>query len=189
MSANSGTSRTRNRSTFPWRSASWIRNGRELPCTLVGETATGPTNRILEVTTAEKIFVFTGLSEEPIPALLRTFSAPVRLSYPYRHDDLVLLMAHEKDPFCRWEAGQQLAVQLILGLVADLQSGRDLQLDPGFVSAFRASLTSGEKDRAFLAEALTLPSEAYLAETDGSGRPDRHPPGSPVRPPGARRSS
>ena len=73
-------------------------------------------------------------------------------------------MAHEKDPFCRWEAGQQLAVQLILGLVADLQSGRDLQLDPGFVTAFRASLTSGEKDRAFLAEALTLPSESYLAE-------------------------
>jgi aminopeptidase N len=140
------------------------RNGRELPCTLADETATGPTNRVLEVTTAEKIFVFTGLSEEPIPALLRTFSAPVRLSYPYRHDDLVLLMAHEKDPFCRWEAGQQLAVQLILGLVADLQSGRDLQLDPGFVTAFRASLTSGEKDRAFLAEALTLPSESYLAE-------------------------
>ena len=140
------------------------RNGRELPCTLVGETASGPTNRVLEVTTAEKIFAFTGLSEEPIPALLRTFSAPVRLSYPYRHDDLVLLMAHEKDPFCRWEAGQQLAVQLILGLVADLQSGRDLQLNSGFVTAFRASLTSGEKDRAFLAEALTLPSESYLAE-------------------------
>ena len=138
--------------------------GRELSCTLVGETAAGPTNRILEVTTAEKIFVFTGLSEKPIPVLLRSFSAPVRLFYPYRHNDLVLLMAHEKDPFCRWEAGQQLAVQLILGLVADLQSGRNLQLDPGFVSAFRASLTSGEKDRAFLAEALTLPSEAYLAE-------------------------
>jgi aminopeptidase N len=49
-------------------------------------------------------------------------------------------------------------------LVTDLQAGRELRLDPGFVDAFRATLTSGETDRAFLAEALTLPSESYLAE-------------------------
>ena len=73
-------------------------------------------------------------------------------------------MAHEPDPFCRWEAGQQLAVQLLLNLVADWEGGRELSLDPGFVTAFRAILTSGERDRAFLAEALTLPTETYLAE-------------------------
>jgi aminopeptidase N len=140
------------------------RNGRERPCSLVGEKGQGPTTRILEITSSEETFMFTGLTEEPLPALLRTFSAPVRLSYPYSHDNLVLLMAHEKDPFCRWEAGQQLAVQLILGLVADLQAGRELRLDPGFVAAFRATLTGGGSDRAFLAEALTLPSESYLAE-------------------------
>ncbi|TLN02465.1 aminopeptidase N [bacterium] len=139
-------------------------NGREVPCTLAGETTNGPLTRVLEITKAEEAYVFTGLSEKPVPALLRTFSAPVQLSYPFCHDDLVLLMAHEKDPFCRWEAGQQLAVQLILGLVEDLQAERELRLDPGFVAAFRATLTSGETDRAFLAEALTLPSESYLAE-------------------------
>jgi len=141
------------------------RQGRELPCTLAGEAASGPATRILEIRDTDEAFVFTGLSSEPVPALLRGFSAPVRLSYPWSHDDLVLLMAHEKDPFCRWEAGQQLASQLILGLVADLQAGRELRLDPGFVAAFRETLTSGERDRAFLAEALTLPSEAYLAES------------------------
>ena len=140
------------------------KDGRELPCTLTGETADGPLTRVLEITKAEEVYVFTGLSEKPVPALLRTFSAPVQLSYPFRHDDLVLLMAHEQDPFSRWEAGQQLAVQLILGLVEDLQAERELRLDPGFVAAFRATLTSGETDRAFLAEALTLPSESYLAE-------------------------
>jgi aminopeptidase N len=140
------------------------RDGRKLPCTLTGETTPGATNRILEITQAEETFTFTGLAEEPVPALLRSFSAPVRLSYPWSHEDLVLLMAHEQDPFCRWEAGQQLAVQLLLGLVADLQAGRELRLDPGFVAAFRATLTGGNGDRAFLAEALTLPSEAYLAE-------------------------
>jgi aminopeptidase N len=140
------------------------RQGTELPCALAGENGEGPTTRILEIRRDKETFVFTGLAAQPVPALLRGFSAPLRLSYPYRHDDLVLLMAHEKDPFCRWEAGQQLAVRLILDMVEDLQSGRAPRLDPGFVAAFRATLTSGERDRAFLAEALTLPSEAYLAE-------------------------
>jgi aminopeptidase N len=140
------------------------REGRELPCTLAGEKGDGPTTRILEIRDIEESFIFTGLSAQPAPALLRTFSAPVRLSYPYDHDDLVLLMAHEKDPFCRWEAGQQLAVRILLELVADLQAGRVPRLDPGFVDAFRSTLTGGERDTSFLAEALTLPSEAYLAE-------------------------
>ncbi len=99
-----------------------------------------------------------------MPALLRGFSAPVKLDYPYSHDELVLLMAHETDPFCRWEAGQQLASQVILGLVADQQAGRELRPDQDFVAAYRATLTGGERDRAFLAEALILPSEKYLAE-------------------------
>ncbi|MDD2319078.1 MAG: aminopeptidase N [Geobacteraceae bacterium] len=139
-------------------------NGAELPCSLAGETTPGATNHILEITQAEQTFTFTGLAEEPVPALLRSFSAPVRLSFPWNQEDLVLLMAQEQDPFCRWEAGQQLAGQLLLGLVADLQAEHEPQLDPGFVAAFRATLTSGDNDRAFLAEALTLPSEAYLAE-------------------------
>ena len=113
---------------------------------------------------AEQTFHFSGLKREPVPALLRSFSAPVKLDYPYRHDDHVLLMAHETDPFCRWEAGQQLASQVILGLVADQQAGRELRPDQAFVAAYRATLTGGELDRAFLAEALTLPSEKYLAE-------------------------
>lgn len=140
------------------------RGGRELPCTLKGENAAGPTSRILELRTEEETFIFSGLDSEPVPALLRGFSAPVVLDYPYSHDDLVLLMAHERDPFCRWEAGQRLAIQLLLGLVEDLKAGRPLQLDAGFVAAFRSILAGEEKDRAFLAEALTLPSEAYLAE-------------------------
>ncbi len=148
------------------------RDGRELPCKLAGETAPGPATRILEIRNAEETFVFTGLPSEPVPALLRGFSGPVRLSYPWSREDLVLLMAHEKDPFCRWEAGQQLAIQLMLGLVADLQAGRELRLDPGFVAAFRETLASGEHDKDFLAEALTLPSEAYLSDLMSVADPD-----------------
>jgi len=148
------------------------REGRDLSCTLAGETTPGPGSRVLELREAKASFRFAGLSTEPVPALLRGFSAPVRLGYPYRHDDLVLLMAHERDPFCRWEAGQQLALQLILGLVTDLREGREPRLDPGFTAAYRSVLTGGERDRAFLAEALTLPSEAYIAEQMEVADPD-----------------
>ncbi len=147
-------------------------NGWEFPVTLAGEETPGPTTRVVELRNATETFRFTGLPAAPVPALLRGFSAPVKLSYPYGHDDLVLLMASEPDPFCRWEAGQTLAVQLMLGLVAEWQAGRELRLDPGFVAAFRAVLTGGGGDRAFLAEALTLPTEAYLAEQMSVADPD-----------------
>jgi aminopeptidase N len=139
-------------------------NGAELPLTLAGETPRQQTSRILHLHAEVETFCFTGISEEPVPALLRGFSAPVKLDYPYRHDQLALLMAHESDPFCRWEAGQQMAIQLILGLVADVQNGAELLLDAAFADAFRVTLTSSHPDRAFLAETLTLPTEKYLAE-------------------------
>lgn len=148
------------------------RDGQQMPVTLAGEEESGPTSRLLELSAEEQSFVCTGLVSEPVPALLRNFSAPVHLSYPYRHDDLVLLMAHEPDPFCRWEAGQQLAVNLLLSLVADWQAGRELRLDPGFLEAFRAVLTANLADRAFQAETLTLPAESYLAELMPVSDPD-----------------
>ncbi len=147
-------------------------DGRELPVTLAGEGKPGPTTRVVELRNAAETFRFTGLVNAPVPALLRGFSAPVKLSYPYRHDDFVLLMSTEPDPFCRWEAGQTLAVQIMLALVADRQGGRELRLDPGFIAAFRAVLASGAGDRAFLAEALTLPTDAYLAEQMAVADPD-----------------
>ncbi|GLI36510.1 aminopeptidase N [Geobacter hydrogenophilus] len=139
-------------------------SGQELPVTLAGESHPGPTSRVLEIKEAEERFTFSGIDAAPVPALLRGFSAPVKLSYPYRHDDLVFLMAHESDPFCRWEAGQRLAVALLLRLADDYRAGRHLTCDPGFVAAFRAILESDHPDKAFLAEALTLPDEDYLAE-------------------------
>jgi aminopeptidase N len=139
-------------------------DGAELPLTLDGESTGISTSRILHLRAAEETFCFTGIDSEPVPALLRGFSAPVKLDYPYRHDQLALLMAHETDPFCRWEAGQRMAVQLILGLVDDVKNGAELVLDDAFADAFRVTLTSGHQDRAFLAETLTLPTEKYLAE-------------------------
>ena len=139
-------------------------NGEQLPLTLADESPRGETSRIIHLREAEESFCFTGLDQEPTPALLRGFTAPVKLDYPYSHEQLALLTAHEPDPFCRWEAGQQMAAQVILRLAANWRQGDALTLDPAFAAAFRSTLTSGHPDRAFLAETLTLPSEKYLAE-------------------------
>lgn len=139
-------------------------NGEQLPLTLAGEAAGTAATRTLHLHQEEESFCFVGLCDEPVPALLRGFSAPVKLDYPYRHEQLALLMAHEPDPFCRWEAGQRMASQVVLGLVVAIQKGEKLVLDPAFTAAFRATLTSGHQDHAFLAETLTLPSEKYIAE-------------------------
>jgi len=140
------------------------RNGAQLPVTFVGEQEPGPTTRVLLLQTEEELFRFSGLSAAPVPALLRNFSAPVKLDYPYSKDDYAVLMAHEPDPFCRWEAGQSLTAQLLLKLVEDLQNQRELAIDPDLVNAFKTLLTSNILDRAFLAETLTPPSEKYLGE-------------------------
>jgi len=139
-------------------------SGNQLPVTLAGETPPGPATRTLQLLREEELFRCIGVTSPPVPALLRTYSAPVKLDYPYSHDERVILMSHDPDPFCRWEAGQTLAAELILGLSRDYRKGRECAVDPAFISAFRNILTSGLPDRAYLAEALTLPSEKYLAE-------------------------
>jgi aminopeptidase N len=113
----------------------------------------GSTERILPVKRAEETFTF-DVPEPPVPSLLRGFSAPVILNYPYGEADLVQLMAHDDDPFNRWEAGQRLAADIILK-----RSGEPSQ---AFLEAARRVLA--EKDHAFAADALSLPSEAFLAE-------------------------
>jgi aminopeptidase N len=140
------------------------RDGRQMPITLVGESSQGPCSRVLQLRSVEETFRFQGLTDEPVPALLRNFSAPVKLDYPYRHEELALLMAHESDPFCRWEAGQRMATQIILDLIVARQEGKEFSLDPEFAEAFRITLTSRHPDRAFQALTLYLPSEKYIAE-------------------------
>ena len=139
-------------------------DGCHLPLTLNGESETGATTRVLPLHETEQSFCLCGLTEQPVPALLRGYSAPVRLEYPYRTEELAVLMAHEPDPFCRWEASQCMASQTVLGVMAARHQGEALVLDACFADAFRKSLTSGLDDPAFLAEMLTLPSEKYLAE-------------------------
>ncbi len=139
-------------------------DGRDLPLQLAGEAVAGESTRVLGVSETEKIFRFCNVPAAPVPSLLRGFSAPVRVDFAYTADQLAFLLAHDSDPFNRWEAGQRLATQLLLAMVAELQAGQPPQVAKSFVAAFRTALTDTTADPALLALALTLPGEIELAE-------------------------
>jgi aminopeptidase N len=138
--------------------------GHELPLQLVGEDTAGERSRVLQITEAEQAFTFVNLAEKPLPSLLRGFSAPIKLSFPYSRDQLMFLMQHDSDGFNRWEAGQQLSVQVLQELIGQHQRGESLVLDKRLVEACRTLLADDSLDQAMVAEMLSLPGEAYLTE-------------------------
>ncbi|GLX14226.1 aminopeptidase N [Pseudomonas straminea] len=138
--------------------------GNDLPLRLQGEAAAVGGNRVLSVTEAQQSFTFVDVAEKPLPSLLRGFSAPVKLSFAYDRDQLMFLMQHDSDGFNRWEAGQQLSVQVLQELIGQYQRGEALVLDQRLVSALRTLLQDDTLDQAMVAEMLSLPGEAYLTE-------------------------
>ncbi len=142
--------------------------GLELPLHLAGETYARGTSTTLLASGSDNTFVFQHVPTRPVPSLLRGFSAPVILDYEYSDAELALLLEHDSDDFNRWEAGQRLFLRILLDLSRKAAAGETLSLPANAVSAFRQVLTDRKLDAAFKAEALTLPTEAYLFEQMGA---------------------
>jgi aminopeptidase N len=117
--------------------------------------------QLLVLDTAQHTWVFEGLTEAPVPSLLRGFSAPVRLDDGLSDADRLVLLAHDRDPFTRWEGGQKLMLDRLLAAVT---SGRAPVLDDALAGALRHTLHDATLDPAFKALVLTVPSELYIAE-------------------------
>ncbi|MGF6954756.1 aminopeptidase N [Paraburkholderia youngii] len=148
------------------------KDGRDLPLQLDGEAkASESTTRVLEFAQTEQTFTFVNVGQEPLPSLLRNFSAPVIVEYDYTAEQLAFLLAHDSDPFNRWEAGQRLATRELLALAGRAATGAALQFDDSVVAAFARVLTDETLSPAFRELALMLPSEAYLAEQMAESNP------------------
>ncbi len=141
-------------------------DGRDLPLRLAGEQTSDavPTTRVLDLKAAKERFVFEDVPSQPVPSLLRGFSAPVRLTFDYSDEDLEFLLANEGDDFNRWEAGQRLACRVILELVDRRKRGESMVMHAGFAEAMRLVLIDDAVDPELRAQVLALPSEAYLGE-------------------------
>jgi len=138
--------------------------GQDLPLQLDDGGPAVAGTRTLVLTEAAQRFTFTGIDAEPVPSILRGFSAPVVLDFDYGDAQLLALLAHDSDPFNRWEAGQRLALRAALAAIEGVPAPGTPVLGEAFVEAMRQVLRHPALDAAFKELVLTLPSETYIAE-------------------------
>ncbi len=145
--------------------------GNALPLQLDGEATAGSTERTVVLTEESLTLGFVNVTSQPVPSLLRGFSAPVVLDHDYSDTELLTLLAHDGDAFNRWEAGQRLMLRIAINEIADstITEGANGQIDQNLlpdalVQAMRAVLRHPQLDAAFKELVLTLPSESYIAE-------------------------
>lgn len=123
---------------------------------------------VLQFTQSKQTFEFVGVDSQPIPSILREFSAPVKLQYEYSLGELEFLAQHDTDSFNRWESAQRLAVVDLMHNVSRLQNGETYVLGEAYSSVFSRLLnevkTNQAKDLALQAYALNLPDMSYLIE-------------------------
>ncbi len=132
------------------------------------------TDGLLVLREAETRFLFTGVRERPVLSLNRAFSAPVRLATDHTDADLAFVAAHDADPFNRWQAIQTLAMALLMGDTEALWNGTPSGDRSPLGDAIAATLTDPTLEPAFVAQALSLPSEADIAREIGTDvDPDR----------------
>ena len=139
-------------------------NGSPLATQLVGTDTGSASHHMLELREARQNFTFESLSQKPRASLLRGFSAPVKIDIERSNEELAFLFASDPDAFNRWDAGQTLSLNILLALVDDIQRGLPLQLDDAFINAFHTTLNQEALDPALISQALTLPSESYIAD-------------------------
>lgn len=132
-----------------------------LKTALLGERSGRPivAEHLVMLTDAEQEIVFEGLPERPVLSINRNFTAPVAMEGEKDPATLAFLSVHDDDPFARYEAIQQLMVETII----DAVSGRSVDYAP-VIEAVRRTLTDPGLDKAFIAEAVLLPSESFIGD-------------------------
>jgi aminopeptidase N len=111
---------------------------------------------------------FTDVPEPPVLSINRGFSAPIKLVANLTAADLQHLAAHDSDPFNRWQALQTFALRILIVNAKAIRGGKNTNSDNGLIDALAAILADKTLEPAFIAQALTPPSEADIAREIGS---------------------
>jgi len=125
--------------------------------------------QVFEITQAKQSFTVKGFDVKPTASILRDFSAPVTLDFAQDDATLAFLLAHDSDPFNKWEAGRSLAINLLTRMILT-----NAKPDAAFLQAMRTVALDDTLDPAYRALALSLPSEDALAQAivDAGHTPD-----------------
>ena len=129
---------------------------------LVGPDGSDMLSTMVELKDSEQTFKFDSIAAKPVLSINRGFSAPVILDVDLSDDDLAFLMGHDSDEFNRYEAGQMLGEKVLLGLINDQMSGKELKMNEAYAKAFGLLLLDSKVDPAFKALAISLPDEGML---------------------------
>jgi aminopeptidase N len=117
--------------------------------------ANNQAEQLLELTEPAQTWTFDRIDDRPVLSINRNFSAPIHIDFEQSEEDLLTLFSSDDDPFNRWEAGQKLAMQMILN---------NRLPDPALIKVYREILLDPKLDPSFKELALTLPAESYLYE-------------------------
>lgn len=128
--------------------------GQTIPLIINGESV----HNVLDIKQDKQTFVFENVVEQPVPSLLREFSAPVKLEYDYSDAELIFLMKHATNDFARWDASQMLLAKYIRQNVTNVQTGSEVQLSEDLIDAFCGVLLDENLEPAFIAQVFSLPS-------------------------------
>lgn len=140
------------------------KDAESIPLPEASEQEAGDESTVLNLVEKQQQFKLENIVEKPVLSILQGYSAPVRLKFERDDEELAFCMAHERDDFNRWEAGQQLSSRLILSMVESINTGDNLVLPAYYVEACRKTLMDKTLDKALIARALTLPSLTYIGE-------------------------
>jgi aminopeptidase N len=139
------------------------KDGQAMPIQLVGDKPHSEDTIVLSLTEAEQTFTFVNIASAPVPSVLRGFSAPVRLDHIRTSSELAFLMANDSDSFNRWDAGQQLFINVLIDLINAIQQGVELTVPNILMEQIDNVLADADNDPALVAKMLSIPSENYLA--------------------------
>lgn len=117
---------------------------------------------VLDLKEQRQTWVFNAIDAQPVPSLLRGFSAPVSVDYAYTDNELALLARTDPEPFARWEAGQMLATRCLLAMAQTPDANS--QLTTLLVDTWHTIATDPALGAAYKARQFTLPGERILLE-------------------------
>ena len=140
------------------------KDGKDMPLQLQGEKEPQGTSRVIVLDKDSDVFTFVNVAEQPVLSGNRDFTAPIHFVMDYTDAERLHQARCDSDLFNRWDAFQQYGVEQILNMVKDIQNGKEPTLPEEYFDVWESYLTDKTLDKGFVARAITLPQENYLAD-------------------------
>ena len=129
-----------------------------------GNDITDKAQDLFILNSAKETLVFDNVEDSCTPSFFREFSAPVKIKTDFTDDELAFIMANDSDDFNRWDASQEIYFNEIIKLTNNFKDIENQEISAYLLNAFNALLNDTVSDKAFIAKAISLPSEIEIGD-------------------------